>query len=308
MSHDTHTASPAHRERDSGIDLAALVKEWKDPYAKPVIEKYCIGEPGPFRRSDSLRAVYVVRDDLLNAGTKARAASALLGQPGYAGVKTLVYVAPRAGWAAISLALAAKDRGLRLILLCPAASEPSVHQRTAYELGAELRFVRVAAMPVLQKYAAELAARLPNAVFLPLGLAATGTVAGLTKVAAGLKLDPAEVWCVASTGVLTRSLQLAWPNARHRVVAVARNLKDGEKGLAEVFSHPFPFLRDEAAEHLPPYPSARNYDAKVWRFVKEHASHGALIWNVAGEPNIALTKPAPESRRNWHDLSDLERN
>ena len=30
----------------------------------------------------------------------------------------------------------------------------------------------------------------------------------------------------------------------------------------------------------PPFPSAPTYDAKAWKFIKEHASRGALFWNV----------------------------
>jgi hypothetical protein len=35
------------------------------------------------------------------------------------------------------------------------------------------------------------------------------------------------------------------------------------------------------AEIPPPFASAEYYDAKLWRFAKEHASPNALIWNVA---------------------------
>ena len=30
----------------------------------------------------------------------------------------------------------------------------------------------------------------------------------------------------------------------------------------------------------PPFPSAPTYDAKAWKFIREHASRGALFWNV----------------------------
>ena len=38
----------------------------------------------------------------------------------------------------------------------------------------------------------------------------------------------------------------------------------------------------ENKKFLPPFPSAPNYDAKAWRFIKEYASDGAYFWNVAG--------------------------
>ena len=33
-------------------------------------------------------------------------------------------------------------------------------------------------------------------------------------------------------------------------------------------------------EDAPPFPSAPTYDAKTWKFMREHASPGALFWNV----------------------------
>ena len=35
------------------------------------------------------------------------------------------------------------------------------------------------------------------------------------------------------------------------------------------------------AEDMPPFPSVSNYDAKAWKYMKEHASEGALFWNVS---------------------------
>lgn len=300
MTHDHHTTSAAHRElvEHGAAYLKRLVKDWADPFPVPLVEHVPL---------DATRVIRVVRDDLYQFGTKARAASAILHQPEYRDAPTIVYVAPRAGWAAISLAKVCSLQNRRLILFCPAAGEPSHHQRVTFELGADLRFLRVAAMPNLQAAAQRFAAR-HKYVFFPMGLAVPAAVAAIGKVAQGLRLRHVqEVWCAASTGVLTRGLQLAWPQARHRVVAVARNLKDGERGTAITFSHPLPFLRDAPINERPPYPSAANYDSKVWIYALAHASHNAVCWNVAGEINLPFTKPLPRSTRAWGDDQDLEK-
>lgn len=298
MAHDHHTESNAHRELASlgSIDaIMATIPGWRDPFGPPPVERHVL---------DASRTVRVVRDDLSGVGTKARAGSALLTSPAFQRSKTVVYVQPRAGWAGLSLARLAQDLGLRLILFCPAARVASTYQQLCAERGAELRAVRVAAMPVLNGLAREFAAKHGYA-FLPLGLNAPEAVAGIARVATGLGLNPPQVWCVASTGVLTRGLQLAWPCAEHHVVAVARNLHAGEKGCAEVYSHPLPFLRKVAPADAPPYASALNYDAKVWAFVRKHACDGAVVWNVAAEPPTPKGPPI-SLYREWHDLSDLQ--
>jgi hypothetical protein len=50
--------------------------------------------------------------------------------------------------------------------------------------------------------------------------------------------EPEEMWSVVSTGVLTRGLQVGFPNAKMRGVCVARNMKYGELGRTEIISEP----------------------------------------------------------------------
>mgnify|MGYP001351197581 CR=1 FL=1 len=38
---------------------------------------------------------------------------------------------------------------------------------------------------------------------------------------------------------------------------------------------------NDDAHNLPPYSSTRNYDAKLWQFVKKYGDNGDFIWNVA---------------------------
>ena len=76
-------------------------------------------------------------------------------------------------------------------------------------------------------------------------------------------IKPDEVWSVVSTGVLTRSLQIAWPDAKFHAVAVARNMKAGELGRAEVISAPEPFSKKVRPEDMTPFPSVPTYDAKL---------------------------------------------
>ena len=105
-------------------------------------------------------------------------------------------------------------------------------------------------MPNLNKMAKEYAEE-TGGFFVPLGLYHPLVVAGVVRVAENLTQkygEPEEVWCAISTGVLSRGLQIGWPNAKFYCVAVARNLKYGELGRSDVVSYPIPFLRKEKKE------------------------------------------------------------
>jgi hypothetical protein len=117
---------------------------------------------------------------------------------------------------------------------------------------------------------------LAGAVLLPFGLDTPEFLAALAVVARGVDAKPREVWAAAGSGTLVRALQLAWPRASFHAVRVGAV---PDIGRAELHIAPERFEQD--ARQPPPFPSCSNYDAKVWRFVKQHAAPGALFWNVA---------------------------
>lgn len=271
MPHNTHTTSDRNQDLDDGRDLSYyldLAKRWRDPYPKPKVET-C----GDF---------FVVREDMID-GSKARFGSLLVQRMEH---DTMVYVAPRHGHAGISLAHLAKRYGKTLYLFMPACKRISENQARAIELGAIPKFYRIAAMPNLNKKAKEWADE-RGAFFIPLGLRHQLVTAAIVKTAYGLaeewKGQPWEFWTAMSTGVLSRALQIAWPDALCNGVAVARNIHEGEKGTAKVRSHYLDFSEPIAQGLRPPFPCASNYDAKAWEFMQQHASKGAVFWNVAGD-------------------------
>jgi hypothetical protein len=323
MPHNNHTDSPINNDVNhatlyadaeiqckSSAETArtyylALACDWQDPFDPPVLE-----DQGGF---------CIVRDDLLEVGSKARFGS-LLVQKAPRG-KTLVYVAPRFGFAAISLAFLCRRYKRKLVLFMPACERVSEHQAVAIEMGATPKFARIAAMPNLNKIAKEWADK-NNGYFIPLGLKHELVTACIVRTAVDMSVrwaqadgietptraqvqvyDPVEVWTAISTGVLSRALQIAWPNSRFRAVAVARNIQLGERGHAQVFSSAYAFAQN--TKQLPPFPSAPNYDAKVWHWMITEGAPGALMWNVAGSasPKFAATYGA-DSDRTWADTKN----
>jgi hypothetical protein len=294
MPHNNHTTSVWNRDLsdDKTIDYYLnLARDWTDPLPPPIVET--------IRHPISNTPHVVVREDLVEGGTKRRFGDLLIRSTK---AKHIVYVAPRYGHAGIALALLCKTYKKQLTLFMPACVTISPNQARAIELGARPVFYRIAAMPNLNIAAKAFADRV-GGFFVPLGLKHELVTAAAVKVASQMFTPnkvPKEVWTAISTGVLSRALQIAWgPNKRRvvgpdfRAVAVSRNIQDGEKGYAQLYSHHRAFVQD--AQTQPPFPSASNYDAKVWEYMAANlAAKGALFWNVANNE-------APRSNR-WYDI------
>jgi hypothetical protein len=155
-------------------------------------------------------------------------------------------------------------------------------------------------MPNLNKIAKEWSDQYPNTFFIPLGLKHEMVTAGIVKTA--LKIDaPDQVYCATSTGVLTRALQIAWPETEFVSVCVARNMKGGELGMAEAISEPLAFTKPEQCQNLPDFPVIDTYDGKVWKYIPKNSDKDILFWNVGKEPalqNLNVIKET-HSFREW---------
>lgn len=295
MTHQTHHPQACQNKdlrltRDQYLEMA---DGWSMPDELPPLTEH--------------EGVRVVSEHLTPLGSKGRFGDLLVSRTKE---KTLVYVAPRVGMAGISLAQLARRYGKRLVLFCPAAKEPSNHQLRALESGAELRFVRIAAMPVLQGIAKKWAEENGGA-FLPLGLKHELVTAAIVKTCyelANQVAPPKELWCAISTGVLARGLAIGFPKAKIHVVAVSRNLKEGEAGTSHIWSSPYRFQDD--CKSGPPFSSIMSYDAKAWEMMKQVSKPlpglKTWFWNVAGEePKSKIDPKTVRSSLAWGDDSDV---
>jgi hypothetical protein len=186
------------------------------------------------------------------------------------------------------------------MLFMPSSKKISIHQACCIERGCDYSFHRIAAMPNLNLIAKKWADERHNAFFIPLGLKHEMVTAGIVKAASKLK-EPDEVYTATSTGVLTRGLQIAWPNAKFTSVCVSRNMKAGELGLAQPISEPLAFTASESKENLPPFPNIDTYDGKVWKYIPKNSDRDILFWNVGKEPELqdATLPNRIDSYRDW---------
>jgi hypothetical protein len=215
--------------------------------------------------------IMVVRDDLLPGGTKRRALAPYLAR---AEAAEFVYASPVYGYAQIALGHAARDAGKKATIF--SAHRRIRHPRTiqAINAGVELHEVPSGYLSNVQSKARQYA-QANGAELVPFGLDAPHFLESIAEAARAINISPKEVWTVAGSGVLTRALQMAWPDAAFHAVQVG-HVPDVGRARLRVAPERF----EDDAKYPPSFPSCSNYDAKAWRFMKLWARPGAIFWNV----------------------------
>ena len=297
----TVTQSRVNKDVRPALNLTAAKKYYLDMYygfksklPEPIVEP-CEG------------GKFVLRTDLTPGGLKSYGGELAIAN---AKQQVLVYCAPRFGHAPDAIAQLAKLYKKKVVFFCPASAQASKHQASlaAYP-HVELRFIKIAAMPVLNSYAKKWA-EANNALFLPFGLSNLPAVtAGLVHMVNSLR-NVSEVWMAVSTGTMLRAFEIALPKTPIHGIAVARNMHDGEIGMADVVSSDLAFA--QLAKKLPPFPSTANYDAKAWEPFLENGKKGALFVNVGADETITrnfnkVDVAKINSQREWGDMTDFER-
>lgn len=184
-----------------------------------------------------------------------------------------VYASPAQGYAQVALAYCAALAGRRATIFTAARKVPHPLTIRAQQVGAKIIPVAFGRLGNVQAKARTYAQQ-HDAFLVPFGCEDPRCISGIAEAARSLGIAPPEVWSVAGSGVLTRSLQAAWPDADFHAVVVGKT--DTDTGRAKRIIHPQPF--EHVADILPPFPSASTYDAKAWKYVVRRK--GALFWNV----------------------------
>ena len=244
-------------------DYQTMIGDWSDPLDPPIVEEH--------------EGFQIVRDDMIGGGSKMRFADYLIRSNKE--IEEWVYgSSPATGYAQISLSYLCRKYGKKSVIFMAdrAINKRHKYQLEAIEAGADMRWVPNGMLSVTEKRARDYVSDSPTSRrLLPIGFDDPTVVASIIRVAQSMDVEPREVWTVGSSGTLTRGLQLAWPNATFHCVTVGHA---GDYGRAKTYRCEIPF--NKATKVLPPFPSAPTYDAKAWEFMLEHASSGALFWNV----------------------------
>jgi hypothetical protein len=227
---------------------------------------------------ENFEGINVVREDLLDGGTKRRAAYNYILR--YPHIENWVYASPRQGYAQLALAYVCKDLGKKAIVYIPDGKKTDITLESE-SLGAEIHLVKNGMLTVIQKRAKDRAKLDEKTMLIPFGLDHPIIIETIANFARKLPIQPKEVWSVMSSGVLSRGLQMAWPEAKVYGVQIGHNTTTVEMGRAISIPKRMPFSTDCPEKERPPFPSSLTYDSKAWKHIKEMASEGALFWNVA---------------------------
>ena len=220
--------------------------------------------------------IQVVRDDLLNGGTKRRAFTKYIAS--LPDVKEFVYASPRQGYAQLSLAYACRDLNRKCTVTVP-KGEKTWLTIEAEKLGCNIIQVPMGYLTNIQAKARYYCEE-NESHLIPFGGDHPIIIQAMCEAAKSLDIQPKEVWTVMSSGVLSRGLQMAWPDAKVYGVQIGHNTTEKEMGRAETFRSKYKFQQDCKKNERPPFPSSLTYDSKAWTFIKQHATKGALFWNV----------------------------
>lgn len=219
--------------------------------------------------------ISVIRDDLFPGGTKARFLPVLFND-----ADEVVYASPCEGGAQTALAHTAAKIGKRATIFIAKRKQPHNRALEAKRVGAKVMQVKHGYLNVVQARAKEYCKR-TGAKLAPFGVDLPEAIETISAAAKATGLDPDEVWCASGSGVLARSLAMAWPNARRHVVQVGRELSPKDVAGATIHKAALPFSK--AIKGQPPFPSCPHYDAKAWQICKARRGAGLVVfWNVTG--------------------------
>ena len=239
-------------------------------------DKIELGVKLPAPIIEEFDGIQVVRDDLLNGGTKRRAFNYYVAS--LPEVKEFVYASPRQGYAQLSLAYSCRDLNRKCTVTVP-KGERYWLTNEAEKLGCKIIEIPMGYLTNIQSKARVYCEK-NGAHLIPFGGDHPIIVEAMCSEAKRLDINPTEVWTVMSSGVLSRGLQKCWPNAKFYGVQIGHNTTELEMGRAECFRSKYKFQQECKKDERPPFPSSLTYDSKAWTFIKEHATKGALFWNV----------------------------
>lgn len=215
----------------------------------------------------------VVSDAHIPGGTKARFTHSL-----FEDADEVVYASPAQGGAQVALAATAARLGKRATIFVAKRAELLEPTRIAAEFGAKIEEVPMGYLSHCAARAREYCER-TGAKLAPFGFRIPGAESAIATVARALPVDPEQVWCAASSGVLARGLARAWtPSASLVAVQVGRTLAAHDVANARIVR-----VAQSYASRGPSTPFSCNpyYEAKAWAALRSERPGGrVLFWNV----------------------------
>lgn len=240
-------------------------------------------------------SIWVVRDDLLLGGTKQRAAIPFVSFLRYQGITECIYASPFCGFAQVAIAHACKKTDVK----CTIFAEQNHTTNSFSDVSNSIRDIadtylfetlELAELAATNYSDGDLSCRkiplgLNNSVFKSLLIYKLKIL--WSKIQFKLGFSPSCVWVPVGSGTLAKTLR----QVIHRKILLkcvdVHVLSEQDNRIIELkrlqnieyISAPEKFL--ESAKILPPIPSNKFYDAKLWQFINNFSVDREVWWNVS---------------------------
>lgn len=262
--------------------------------------------------------VNIIREDMLEAGTKQRAMIPYLQNHKS---KEFVYVSPYTGGAQIALGYASKITGKKITIFINKRNPKHPLTLKALSYGV-LNIIEVekANFKKLNKMADEYVKKIIKdkdeeyITLFNLGFADKEYINLLSnQIKKALpksikKNHPKRLWIPAGSTALLNSLYSVFPETHFLAVQVGKTIWDDMIDLNRTTLYKSEEFFYDIAKEQPPYPTTKSYDAKLWTFVKKYGKSDDYIWNVTKDPNPNDYKQTGSSKiiytRKIKDIND----
>ncbi len=244
-------------------------------------------------------SVHIIREDLLPGGTKQRAIIPFLEDLIQQGHDEFVYASPFCGFAQIALAYAGKHLQKKITIFCETMDSGDKVDSKFHEFSLLAQSLGASIKPCKDLQQAEQKAseysRSHGAFQVPLGFNHEGFLNHYSKalliqfLILKKKIDftPKVLWVPIGSGTLVRLFRKVLPQEITLNCVDVRVLKPTDdrikniQNLENVNFYRADLNFHEESHELPPLPSNKYYDAKLWTFINRFATHNDIWWNVA---------------------------
>jgi hypothetical protein len=227
---------------------------------------------------DKIDEFFVVRDDLIEGGTKRRVLGSFIDNNSE--FDEFIYASPRQGYGQLSLTICCMERGKKSTIFIPKGKHTWITEKTI-SLGGNIIEVPMGYLSVINKRARDYSEESERRYLMPFGFDHEEIVNEFGNVVSQINLDiePTEIWSAISSGVLSRGLQIGFPNSKVIGVQIGHDTTEKERGRADLYRSKYKFSQPCKKSERPPFPSNEWYDSKVWSIMKEHGKPNSLFWN-----------------------------
>lgn len=243
--------------------------------------------------SNDIIKINVVRDDLIEAGSKQRALVPYFEKHEST---EFVYVCPYTGGAQVSLAYSALLTNKKITLFINRVRPRHPLTRKALSYGTvnliEINNGSLKRMNKIAKKYIEKQIETFNKKYITLiELGFTNNdyrkiLVQQLKKAIPLKLKntpPKRMWVPTGSTVFVNALYKVFPKTHFLVVQTGKTVWPDQIQQERTTLYKSKEWFYDKAKRQPPYPTTKSYDAKAWTFVEQYGENGDYIWNITSD-------------------------